>query len=335
MNTAIPIVFKQLRSATATMLLLSAALMFGSTAFAQQEAQACPAPPAAPTQEVIKELAKNAKDRGLLWKIEKDGRTSYLYGTIHINTLDWMMLGAKTATALRDSDVLAVEIDVLDPKVQGVMKDLSKLGIKNVELPEKQKLRIAAVAKKVCAPVEVLATMHPTLQFATLALLDARFSKLEMAYGSEVVLIQTAQALKKPVESLETAELQMRTLTSGEPEEIISNIESGLAAFERGSGRKIMERIHRLWGDSNLVEFEKYEEWCECLRTSAERKFENRINADRNLGMAASIDKLHRDGKKVFTAVGSLHMIGPKGIPALMKNMGYKVERVSFDAASK
>ncbi len=334
MNTTIPKIFKKIRVAAASVLLLSATLLVGGAAFAQQEVQSCPAPPAAPTQEVAKALAKNAKDRGLLWKIEKDGRTSYLYGTIHVNTLDWMILGAKTATALRESDVLAVEVNVLDPKTQAVMMDLSKLGIKNVELPEKQKLRLAAAARKVCAPAEALATMHPSLQFATVVIFDARFSKLEAAYGSEIVLIQTAQALKKPVESLETAELQLRTITSGEPDEIISYVESGLATFENGKQRKLMERMHRLWGASNLAEFEKFEEWCECVTTDAERKFLNRINADRNPGMAAGIDKLHRDGKKVFTAVGSLHMLGPKGIPALMKDMGYKVERVPFDSAN-
>jgi len=35
-------------------------------------------------------------------------------------------------------------------------------------------------------------------------------------------------------------------------------------------------------------------------------------------------------GKQVFAAVGSLHMIGPMGLPALMAQRGYRVERVEF-----
>jgi len=30
----------------------------------------------------------------------------------------------------------------------------------------------------------------------------------------------------------------------------------------------------------------------------------------------------------VFAAVGSLHMIGPKGLPALLAERGYRIERI-------
>jgi uncharacterized protein len=90
-------------------------------------------------------------------------------------------------------------------------------------------------------------------------------------------------------------------------------------------------RLHNTWASSDFVEFQKYEEWCDCIHGDADRKFLKRVNDDRNPGLAAGIDKLHRDGKRVFAAVGSLHMVGAKGIPALLKDMGYKVERVMFD----
>jgi len=32
----------------------------------------------------------------------------------------------------------------------------------------------------------------------------------------------------------------------------------------------------------------------------------------------------------VFAAVGSLHMIGPKGLPALLRQRGYRVEQGEF-----
>lgn len=49
---------------------------------------------------------------------------------------------------------------------------------------------------------------------------------------------------------------------------------------------------------------------------------------DRNPQLADHIDQLHRSGKTVFAAVGSLHMTGPTGLPSLMEKRGYQIERV-------
>jgi uncharacterized protein len=53
-----------------------------------------------------------------------------------------------------------------------------------------------------------------------------------------------------------------------------------------------------------------------------------RLLNDRNLPMAERIDTLHSQGRKVFTAIGTLHMISPTGLPALMQKRGYVVEKV-------
>ena len=64
----------------------------------------------APTPEQIQAAQRDARDRGFLWRISKDGRSSYLYGTLHVGKLDWAFPGPRLAEALRDTDALAVEI---------------------------------------------------------------------------------------------------------------------------------------------------------------------------------------------------------------------------------
>ena len=71
-------------------------------------------------------------------------------------------------------------------------------------------------------------------------------------------------------------------------------------------------------------------EWCDCLDTAIEREMMRRLLDDRNPGLADRIDALHRGGAQVFAAVGSLHLFGPLGLPALMEKRGYRVERVGF-----
>jgi len=40
---------------------------------------------------------------------------------------------------------------------------------------------------------------------------------------------------------------------------------------------------------------------------------------------------LHAQGKALFVAVGSLHMVGPLGLPVLLRARGFEVERVTLE----
>ena len=66
-------------------------------------------------------MQRKAQDRGLLWRIEHRGRTSWLYGTMHAAKLDWSVPGLTVADALRASDSLALELNILDPEVMKVL----------------------------------------------------------------------------------------------------------------------------------------------------------------------------------------------------------------------
>ena len=46
--------------------------------------------------------------------------------------------------------------------------------------------------------------------------------------------------------------------------------------------------------------------------------------------LAKSTDAIDASRTSVFAAVGSLHMIGRLGLPALLAERGYKVERIDF-----
>jgi uncharacterized protein len=299
--------------------------------YSQPKTPACPPPPATPTADEIQAMVQKAKDRGFLWRYEKNGNTGYLYGSIHMGRREWIVPGPKTMAALQSAGVIALELDILDQKVQQQMSDPSRFGIKKVPLPPSLKLRIETIAKLVCAPVEALEELHPLMQLITVTMHDARFSGLEVAYGSEIFFAGFSRGAKKRIESLETPELQMHALLAGEPQDIIETVENGLTLFETGKQRAQTERLIKVWETRDLDKLQRYEEWCECMITETDRKYMNGLLDDRNPHLAANIDKLSRDGRKVFAAVGSLHMIGPNSVPKLLEKMGYKLERVVFE----
>ena len=72
------------------------------------QAQTCPPALQTPSAEQIQQAQRNIRNRGYLWKISKDNRSSYLYGTIHLGRFEWIFPGPNLRAALQAVDVLAL-----------------------------------------------------------------------------------------------------------------------------------------------------------------------------------------------------------------------------------
>jgi uncharacterized protein YbaP (TraB family) len=270
---------------------------------------------------------RNTTDRGFLWRISKDGRQSYLYGTVHVAKLDWLYPGPTVLRALRASDTLALELDMLDAQIQRRMAEgISARG--NVELPEALRLRLQRQMRDQCVAPEALATLIPEMQVATLTLLAARRDGLDPAYGIDLFLAGLAHGAGMPVVSLETPELQLAALQAQDAQTLVEFVDTGLADLEAGRARRMLTRMAGIWAAADHTELTRYDAWCECRKTVADRAVMKRLLDDRNPALAERIDELHAGGNQVFAALGSLHMIGTEGLPSLMQLRGYKVERV-------
>jgi uncharacterized protein YbaP (TraB family) len=291
-------------------------------------APACPPIAQKPTPEEMKAGIHNARDHGFLWRISKDGHTSYLYGTIHIAKADWMYPGPSVWQALRAADTIALELDMMDPDIQKRLTRGMASMHKNA-LPESTAKRIAQQASLECVQYDVMAKMIPEFQVTTLTFLAARWDGLDTAYAIDAVLAGLGHGMHKNTVSLETPELQLAALQMSTPQETVAFVEEGLDEMESGRSRTLMNRMAGAWAASDFAEIEHYRDWCECYNTEIERTVMKKM-LDRNTGLAESIDALHKSGNDVFAAVGSLHMFGPDGLPALMAKRGYQVEQVAF-----
>jgi uncharacterized protein YbaP (TraB family) len=113
-------------------------------------------------------------------------------------------------------------------------------------------------------------------------------------------------------------------------QEAVTFVRENLDELETGRERKLLKRLSRVWAAADYPEMEHYSEWCDCMNTENERELMKRILDDRNPKLADRIDALHMSGKRVFAAVGSLHMFGVTGLPMLMSEHGYVVERIEL-----
>lgn len=287
----------------------------------------CPPAPTMPTAAEIAVLQKSAKDRGFLWRITKDGRASYLYGTIHVSKLDWAFPGPRLVQAVLQTDAVALELNPTDPDT---LRQLNQ-GMQDTTaqpLPAALEARVARQAQASCIPAAQVKTLRPEFQIITLSVLALKKQGIDPTYGADAVIAGIATATKRTIEALETADNQIKTMQVGSRAEAIAMLEEGLAQLEDGTAQTLLTKLAQAWADSDYNTMSSYASWCNCMNTDKERADMKRILDDRNLPMAQRIDAMHTKGLNFFTAVGALHMIGPTGLPVLMQQRGYGVERV-------
>ncbi|CAN5898705.1 TraB/GumN family protein [soil metagenome] len=287
----------------------------------------CPPAPTIPASQLTPTQGA-PRDRGFLWRISASGHTSWLYGTIHINKEDWALPGPETAAALRASKTLALEMDLDDPSIQQRFARLISRHAGN--LPAALVPRVNAQLARVCLPENLLGKMHPSMLLSTIELIGLRAVGLYFEYGADQMLAEKARAERKPIVSLETPDVQADAILGPDATVDIDELTESLDALEGDRSEALTRTLLKTWAESDLPGLESYAQWCDCMTTPKEIAATRRLIDDRNPALADGIDALHRKGRSVFAAVGALHMIGPAGLPELLRQRGYRVERVAF-----
>jgi len=309
---------------------LSLALL-ATSASAQEADPACSRQAAAQAARALSAQADpgGARDRGFLWRISKGGHDSWLYGTMHVARPDWVIPGPAVSAAVRESRRVALELDITDADIaQRLGAAQGPAG--DETLPPPLAARLQAQARSACIPDTLRQALSPVMLALNLAVTAGRADGLDPAYGIDAFLALLGHQLGKTVSSLETPEMQIDMLTGGTAEQRVEMIDKTLAELETGRTRRMLKRIADVWSGSRLDELERYASWCQCMESEDDRRDMRRMLDERNPAMAAQIAAWHDGGETVFAAVGSLHMIGPQGLPALLKKRGYRVERIVF-----
>jgi hypothetical protein len=294
---------------------------------ALQVQAACPPVHQDPTPEQLRLAQRAAKDRGFLWGVSKGGRTSYLYGTIHIAKLEWVIPGAQLAKAVRDSDTLALELNLLDEAtLTSIAQEQTRLD--ETKPPAEFSQWVVEQAQELCLNADDLAKVRPEHQVIAITLAMVRKHGLEPEYGIDAVLIQAGNRLGKTIEALETAQDQLQALRSSSAELQESVAKGDFSKEETERGLRVLVQLASAWSDSDLTTLESYPQWCQCMESTTERQEMQRLVFDRNPKMAMRIDALHTAGRNLIVAVGSLHLIGENGLPTLLAQKGFAVRRI-------
>jgi hypothetical protein len=265
----------------------------------------------------------------LLWRVEKGGRTSHLFGTVHVGLdLDTALQDAGRAALDRARRVF-VELDLTSPST---MEAVAHDALARAELPPGQSLRALlrpeawtqlTTLYRGRVPPAALDRMQPwfaavsTLPLVSAPrraeavsssrpLLDAAIAARARAHGIRV------SALETPLQQIEVLVGMGRGAGVRMLEEFLrpsahQEFDDLVEAYVAHDDRRLAKAFGRLWrrkpAFAERLLFRRNELWCE------------------RLGLWLG------DGG-IFVAVGGFHMFGDRGLVELLRRRGYRVERV-------
>lgn len=283
---------------------------------------------------IVENAATLPNGQALLWKIEREGRApSHLFGTVHLSDPRVLALGSSAEGALRAARTVVIENADLSPDAAAKaysaaaetarFKDGQTLD-KLLSRRDFDKLR-----RKIRSTSAALRPYRPWIISLMLAGSDCERRRVES--GQPVLDIAIANSGRErgvPVVGLETTEEQLAALAAIPDREQIGILRSNLALADEADN--LLETMVQLYLKRRVgALWELQIAFAEKAGVSAQdfSSFERSIIVDRNRKMRDGALPQIETGN-AFIAVGALHLPGPTGLVALLRDAGYTVTAV-------
>ena len=252
--------------------------------------------------------------------------TVYLFGSVHLLPEGGFSIGGALAEALDESERVCMEID------QGAQNEAesTSLTLARAVDPEGRSLfdllgpdadEVNDAAEEAGIPLEPLAMFEPWFAGLTVSVMALQANGYDVQHGVEQIIQAEARKDGKSGCGLETldgqlgmldalpADLQKEILLQAldEAEDVDALIEPLLAAWRDGDEAGLEQSLED--------DFEGYPELAEALIF------------ERNERWAEQVSEMLRGDDDVLVVVGAMHLVGERGLPALLEERGFHVER--------
>jgi uncharacterized protein len=262
-----------------------------------------------------------------LWKVHGPQGTAYLFGSIHIlpSNVDWHTPEVTTAMAASDTFVFEIPMDAASQStIAQFVKD-------NGYLPSSQSLPslmdnetrkdYTEVLTLTRVPPDQLVDKRPW--FASLVLEVGYMAQRNLSPDSGVdrqVFKEATAAGGKSFRAFETPEQQFHILMPDDPKLEMAEFDESLKELLKDKG-EVGEMIDA-WSHGDVKRLGTL------LNSGmkADPKLEKIMFEDRNNNWVAQLTKMLGEKHTYFITVGAGHLAGPKGVPALLRAKGFKVD---------
>jgi uncharacterized protein YbaP (TraB family) len=261
-----------------------------------------------------------------MWVVHRGQATVILFGSVHVLPphLDWEPPALKSALA--GASDLWFEIP-LDPASADVASRLAyergqqPAGVTlSDQLSPKGRARLARVAKRAGLSLDRLDRLRPWLAEISLSLAVYAEAHAAPNHGVE----QQVDAITPPAvtrRALETTEQQISYLSDAPLADQIASLEETLG--ELGEGPESYEKVVGAWmaGDARGL----VREALRPMMRQAPGEYRSLVVVRNQRWVEEIADRLNGTGEAVMV-VGVGHLVGPDGVPALLRARGISVE---------
>ena len=265
------------------------------------------------------------------WRIEGGPGTVYLLGSIHVGKPDLYPLPAPIERAFAASGQLVEEIDLSGSNLGQLQQLVSERGFyRNGDKLENHlspptRAALASYLHRIGQPPAALSPMQPWL--AGMQILTAQLQTLGFAaqYAIDQHFVEEAQAAKKPVSGLESIHFQI-DLLSGLPADLQDKLVLS-EIVDAGNLAQDTAAIVAAWRSGDVAGMQT-------IVTRADREhpelkpITEAVVYKRNAAMAAQIEDFLKAPQTRFVVVGSLHLVGDRGILHRLEKGGHKIEQL-------
>jgi uncharacterized protein YbaP (TraB family) len=271
--------------------------------------------------------------RLFLWEIARvDGRGGgvHVMGSVHLSD-DEIRFDPAVEAALAAAEMLVLEVDPkeLDPARMALLT--AEAGffadgrtLRSVLAPETFEL-LEERLERYGLPLETFLFMEPWLLGMTLQMIELERRGFDAEQGVEMALARSARGAGKAILGLETAEAQIATLDSLPlPTQELMLLD---ALEEDLDGAGELDLLLDAWrkGDAARLEAELFSG---LGRDPTLDPFFEALYFERNQRMARGIAEIVDRGAPALVVVGVAHVVGERGIPALLAADGYSVRQL-------
>jgi len=283
--------------------------------------------------EAPKATAQGAK-HGALFKLEKGGHTSWLFGTIHVGAPDFYPLEPRVVSALHKSTALALEVDPLtDPTLltAAVLEHgmyAPGQGPASEAIGLSYRARFQKVLRQYGIAPENVAPMKPWMIASLLTIAEFSAQGYQPELAVDAWLAKEARRRKIRIVELESADLQLALFGRMKPEDQVRFLEESIDAIEDEDEAAQARDLAQAWRSADQKKLDALARKAEQDDTFSGRFVQKVLLEARNPGLADGIVKLMANERNSMAAIGVLHLVGSGSVPELLRQRGVKVERI-------
>jgi uncharacterized protein YbaP (TraB family) len=273
-----------------------------------------------------------APHQGGLFRVSHKGRVAYLFGTVHVGMRGFYPLPPEVSRALGGANRVVVELDTRAN--DAFLRALTRHGRyapgddirRHLSAPTLQALTGALHGLGVS--VASMQAYKPWLVANLLLSMELERKGYRRSEGVEQALLAKARRHGLQVTQLESADYQLALYDSMDEVQSERYLHEVLAGLADGRALRSAQAVADAWssGDARALDVVLLES---TTGPGVVAEFTRRVLLGRrNPEMAGQIERLMLEDSVTFVGVGLLHLLGANGLPQLLAQRGYLVERV-------